>query len=88
MVVSWGHILWVVVMGIGMLGLIYCGIRARTVAPEVLGSDITLAASIFRTGPWFLVAVAWSHSVCLVVVYVSVLGYMLVWVGWLRNGGH
>ena len=75
-------------MGIGMLGLIYCGIRARTVAPEVLGSDITLAASIFRTGPWFLVAVAWSHSVCLVVVYVSVLGYMLVWVGWLRNGGY
>ena len=68
-------------MGLGMLELIYRGIRARTIAPEVLGRYIALDASIFRTGPWFLVAVSWSHGVWLVVLYVGVLGYMLVWVG-------
>ena len=68
-------------MVIGMLGLIYRGIRSRTVALEVLGRDILLAASIFRTRPWFLVPMAWSHGVWLVVVYVGMLGLMLVWVG-------
>ena len=47
----------------GMLGLMYRGVGAGTVAPGVLGRDIVLAASIWRTGPWFLVAVASSHSV-------------------------
>ena len=63
------------------LGLIYCGIRAVTVTPEVLGRDIALAASIWITGHWFLVAAAWIHSVWVVVVDVGVLGLMLVWVG-------
>ena len=65
---------------IGMLGLIYCGVVARTVAPRVLGRNIALAMLTWRTGLWFLVAVDWSHSVWVVVMDVGMLGLMLFWV--------
>ena len=68
-------------MDVGMLGLISSGFRVKTVAPGVSGSDITLAASIWRTATWFIVAVALIHSVWLVVVDVGVFGLMLGWVG-------
>ena len=79
--VAWSHSLWVVMMDEGMLGLMYRGVGAGTVVPGVLGRDIALAASIWRTGPWFLVAVAWSHRVWVVVMNLGMLGLLLVWVG-------
>ena len=69
-----------VVIDVVMLGLVYCGVGAGTVAPGVSGCDITLDTSTWRTGPWFIVAVAWSHSVRVVAVDVGMLGLMLVWV--------
>ena len=72
-VVYWGYIVRAMVMDVGILGLIYCGIRAGTVAPGVSGRNITLAASIWRTDNWFLLVVAWIHGVWLVVVDVGVL---------------
>ena len=48
-VVYWIHSVWVVVMDVGMLGLIYCGVGARTVETGVSGRDILLAALICRT---------------------------------------
>ena len=68
-------------MDVGMLGLIYRGVLARTVVPRVSGHDITLAASIWITGTWFLVEVDCSDGVWLVVVDVDVLRLMLGWVG-------
>ena len=50
-------------MDVGMLGLIYCGVRERTVGPEVLGRNISLDAEVLRNVPRFLVAVAWGHGV-------------------------
>ena len=44
--VAWDHSVWVAVIVVGMLGLIYRGVRAGTVAPGVSGRDIALAASI------------------------------------------
>ena len=67
-------------MNEGMLGLIYFGVRAGTVAIGVLGCDIALVASIWRSEPWFLVAVAWIHSVSVVLTDVGMLGMKLVWV--------
>ena len=72
---------WVVVMDLGMLGLFYHGIISRTVTPGVLGHNIKLDALNWRTTPWSLVAVAWSHSVWVVVIDVVMFGLMLVWVG-------
>ena len=66
---------------IGMLGLIYCGVGYGIVAPGVLGRNMALSASTWRTGPWFLVAVAWSHRVWVVVTNLGMLGLLLVWVG-------
>ena len=76
--VDWIRRMWVVMMDVGMLGLIYRGVLARTVAPGVLGQDIELAASTCRTGPWVCVAVAWSHSVRVVVMDLGMLGLMSV----------
>ena len=78
--VAWSHIVLVVVMDVCMLGLIYCGVGARTVTPGVLGHDIALATSIWRNGTWFLVAVDWIHSVWVVVTDLGILGLMLFWV--------
>ena len=47
--VAWIHNVWVVVMDVGILGLIYCVVRAGTVMPGVLGRDILLAALIWIT---------------------------------------
>ena len=76
--VDWSQVVGVVVMGVGMLGLIYHGSGARNVKTGVLGRNILLAMSIWRTGPCFLVAVAYSHIVWVVVTYVGMLGLMLV----------
>ena len=53
-VVDWIHILWVVVMNLGILGLVYHGVGARNVAHGVLGRNILLAMLIWRTGLGFL----------------------------------
>ena len=79
--VAWSHNVCVVVMYISMVGLVYRGIGAGTVTHGVLGRDIAFAVSIWRTGPWFILAVAWSHIVWVVVMDVGMLGLMLVWVG-------
>ena len=86
--VVWSHSVWVVLMDVGMLGLIYRGYWAKKSKPGVSRRDISLAALIWRTWPWFLVAVAWSHGVWVVVIDVGILGLMLVRVEWWQNGGH
>ena len=68
-------------MDVGVLGLIYIGAGAVNVAPRVLCCDIALAASTWGNGPWFLVTVARSHSIWVVVMDVGMLGLMLVWLG-------
>ena len=60
---------------------LYLGVGARTVAPGVSGRDIALAALIWRTGPWFIVAVEWSHSVWVMVMDVGMLGLIYHGVG-------
>ena len=67
-----------VVMDLGILGLVYCGVGAVTVAPGISVRNIALAASTWRTGPWFLVEVAWIHSVWVVAIDVFMLGVILV----------
>ena len=52
--------------------------RSVNVAPGLSGRNIALAVLIWRTGPRFLVALAFSHGVWVVVVDVGVLGLMLV----------
>ena len=68
--------------------LIYHGVTARTAKPGVSGHNILLAASIWRNRRWFLVAVAWSHSVWVVVIDVGMLGLMLVRVKLRKDKGH
>ena len=43
--------------------ILYLGVGARIITPEVSERDIALSASIWRTGLWFIVAVASNHSV-------------------------
>ena len=78
----------VVVIFVGMLGLIYCGFRAINFIPGFKGRGILLSATICRTGPRFLVSVAWSHILLVVVVDVGMLGLMLVRIGIWRHRGH
>ena len=79
--VAWSCSVWVVVTNVGILGLVYRDVGDGTVMPGVLGCDIVLSVSTWRTGRWILVAVAWSHSVWVVMTDVGMLGLMLVWVG-------
>ena len=79
--VTCSHGLRVVVMDVGMLGLIYHGVRSRTAEPEVSGHGIFLAAYTWRTIYWFLLEVDWINSVWVVVMDVGMLGLMLVRVG-------
>ena len=72
--------------GCWYVGVIYRGVRAGTVAHGVLGRNITLAAFIWRTGPWFLGSVACRHGLCVVLVDIIVLVLVLVWVGWWCHG--
>ena len=65
-------------MDVGMLGLIYRGVGDGTIAPGVSCRNIMLATSTSRNGPWFLVAVDWSHSLWVVFMDVGMLGLMLV----------
>ena len=58
-----------VVVGSGTVAyVIYIGVGTGTIAPGVLGRNIVLATSIWRTGHWFLVAVDWGHIVCVLVM--------------------
>ena len=59
----------------------YRFIGAVTVSPNVSGCGILLDASFWSNGPWFLVAVAWKHSVWVMVMGVGMLGLILVSVG-------
>ena len=79
---------WLAVMYVGMLGLIYSWIGARTIKPGVSECYILLAALIWRTRNWCLVAVAWIHSVWVVMINVCMLELMLVRVVLWRHGGH
>ena len=75
-------------MYVGILRLIYRGVRAGTVAPGVLVYDIALVVPAWRTGPWFLMVAAWSHSVWVVVMDVGMLGLILVEVGRWKHRVH
>ena len=55
-------------------------VGAGTVAPGVSGCSIVLGALVWITGTWFLVVVAWRHSLLVMVMGVGILGLMLVWV--------
>ena len=61
--VAWIHIVWLVVMDVGMLRYIYLGIGYGTILLGVLGHDIVFAALFWGTKSWFLLEVAWVHSV-------------------------
>ena len=54
---------------------------AGNVAPGVSGRDIALVASIWIIRTWFIVAMAWSHSVWVVVMDVGMLGLIYRVVG-------
>ena len=54
--------------------VLYLGVRAGNVAPGILGQNIVLAALIWIILPWFLVAVAWSNIVWVVVINIGMLG--------------
>ena len=71
-----------------MLGLVYCGSGSWTVAHGVSARNILFSASTWRTRPWFIVALDWSHSMWVVEMDVGMLGLMLVWFGWWRHRGH
>ena len=68
-------------MVVGMFRLIYRGVGDRTVVSGFSGRDIALVVLTWRTGPWFLVVVDWSHSVWVVVMDVGMLGLVLFRVG-------
>ena len=53
-------------MVVGMFRLIYRGVGDRTVVSGFSGRDIALVVLTWRTGPWFIVVVDWSHSVWVV----------------------
>ena len=59
--------------------VLYLGIGSGTMALCVLGQNIALAAPIWRIRHWFLVVVARSHSVGVVVMDVGMLGVYLLW---------
>ena len=61
--------------------ILYLGVGAGTVAPGVSGCNIALAAYIWIIGPWFLVVVACSNSVWVVVMDVDILGLIYFDVG-------
>ena len=64
-----------VIVGSGTAApVLYLGFRAGTVAPGVLERNIALAALIWITRPWFIVAADWSHSVWMMVMDVYMLG--------------
>ena len=88
MAVTCSHNVGVVVMGVVMLGFIYRGVISRTVGPGVLGRSILLVVLIWRNGPWFLLAVACSHRLWVVVIDVSILELMLFRIALWQHRGH
>ena len=54
--------------------VLYLGVGAGIVTPRVVGRDLVLDSSIWRNGLSFIFAVAWIHSVWVVVMYVCMLG--------------
>ena len=64
-----------VIVGDGTLvSVIYLGVEAGNIMYGVLGRNIALALLIWRTRLCFIVALAWSRSVWMVVMYVGMLG--------------
>ena len=64
-----------VIIGAGTVAsVLYLGFRAVIVTPGVSGSNIALSTLIWRTGLWFIVAVASSRSVWVVVMDVGMSG--------------
>ena len=61
--------------------VLYLGIRARTIKPEVSGRNIMLAAYIWKIRRWFIVAMAWCNIVWEVVTDVGMLGLIYIGVG-------
>ena len=57
-----------------VVSVLYLGFGAGIVTPEVSVRNMVLSASIWRTELWFIVVVAWSHSVWVVVMDVGILG--------------
>ena len=71
-----------IVVGSGTVAsVLYLGVGSGTVVHGVLGCDIALVASIFRTRPLFLVAMAWIHSVWVVIMDMGMLAFIYCNVG-------
>ena len=61
--------------------VLYLGIGAGTVKPEISGRNITLAAYIWKIRPWFIVAMDWCQIVWEEVTDVGLLGLIYPGVG-------
>ena len=71
-----------VIFGDGTVAsVLYVGVGSRIVMPGVLRQDLALNALIWRNGPWFIVVVAWSCSVWLVVMDVGMVGLIYCGIG-------
>ena len=61
--------------------VLYIGVEAGTIAPGFSGHDIMLTVLIWIIGPWFLVALACSHSFWVVLMDVGIMGLIYSDVG-------
>ena len=61
-----------------VLFVLYLSVGAGIFTTGVSGRDLALAASIWRTVPLFIVVVAWINSLCVVVMYIGMLGLFIV----------
>ena len=67
-------VVYIIVVAITVAFALYLGVGAGTVAPGVSGINIVLAVLIWKIGPWFVVAVSWSHTMWVVVMDVGIWG--------------
>ena len=64
----------IIVVAITVAFALYLGVGAGTVAPGYTQTSPALAVSIWKIGPWFVVAVSWSHTMWVVVMDVGIWG--------------
>ena len=70
------EIAYIVVGARTIESILYLGVGYGIVVYGVSGRDIALYALIWRTRIQFIVAVAWSRSVCVMMMDVGMLGLM------------
>ena len=74
-------VVYIIVRTGNVASVLYLGVGPKIVTPGVLGRNLSLAALIWRTKLLFIVAVAWSRSVWVVVMDVGILGLFYCGVG-------